>query len=136
MRPTPHRTREILWEAADRPGLEFARITESSSVVQIDGTVLGAREGVPFRLRYAINCSPKWVVQAVVVNVVCTDLDDLIRRYLLVDGPLPKEREDAVGVGESDGRTKVVTGVYSRIAAASSSSTSGMSPKASVRRIV
>lgn len=78
MRPTPHTTRELLWQHTDGVGLEFARVSESDTVVQIDGTVLGVRGGVPYRLRYAINCAPSWIVQAVVVSVVCVDLDDCV----------------------------------------------------------
>ena len=78
MRPTPHQTRELLWQAADGPGLEFTRVSESASVIQIDGTVLGMRSGMPYRVRYAINCTPEWIVQAVVVSVVCLDLEDLL----------------------------------------------------------
>ncbi len=77
-RPTPHHTRELLWQQADGLGLEFCRVSESDTVVQIDGTVLGVRGAVPYRLRYAINCAPDWIVQAVVVSVVCVDLDDLL----------------------------------------------------------
>ncbi len=78
MRPLPHHSREVLWQHTGGPGLEFARVNESASVVQIDGTVLSVRDGAPLRLRYAINCAPDWTVQAVVVSVVCAVFDDIV----------------------------------------------------------
>ena len=77
MRPSPHHSRDVLWQLAAGTGHEFARVSESESVVQIDGTVLTVREGAPLRLRYAINCAPDWTVQAVVLSMVCAAFDDV-----------------------------------------------------------
>lgn len=52
--------RDIVWEWADRPGLEHCSITATSQGVAADGVALFVLEGTIWRLRYRLACDAAW----------------------------------------------------------------------------
>ena len=52
--------RDIVWEWADRPGLEHLSLDIAPDGITADGVVLVALEGRPVRLRYSVRCDARW----------------------------------------------------------------------------
>src|SRR5260221_10136011 len=52
--------RDIVWEWADRPGLEHLSLDVAPDAVTADGIVVVALEGRPVRLRYSVRCDARW----------------------------------------------------------------------------
>jgi hypothetical protein len=52
--------RDIVWEWADRPGLEHLSLDIAPDGIAADGLVLVALEGRPVRLRYSVRCDARW----------------------------------------------------------------------------
>jgi len=52
--------RDIVWEWADRPGLEHCTVTATSAGVAADGLTLFVLDGTTWRLRYRLACDPGW----------------------------------------------------------------------------
>ena len=57
-----------MWSAWEGPGLEHLCLTVLDDGVVADGMVLGAAEGHPFRIAYAVRCDASWRVRAVRVG--------------------------------------------------------------------
>jgi hypothetical protein len=52
--------RDIVWEWADRPGLEHCSVTATPDGVAADGVALFVLEGTTWRLRYRLACDAAW----------------------------------------------------------------------------
>ncbi len=52
--------RDIVWEWADRPGLEHCTITATPMGVAADGLALFVLDGTTWRLRYRLACDAGW----------------------------------------------------------------------------
>ncbi len=52
--------RDIVWEWADRPGLEHLSLDIAPDGIAADGIVLVALEGRMVRLRYSVRCDARW----------------------------------------------------------------------------
>ena len=57
--------RHLLWERADGPGLEHLSGAVRADGVVADGVILATDDGVPFRLRYRIECDATWATRDV-----------------------------------------------------------------------
>jgi len=55
--------RDIVWEWADRPGLEHLSLDIAPDGIAADGVVLVALERRLVRLRYAVRCDARWAVR-------------------------------------------------------------------------
>ena len=54
--------RDIVWEWADRPGLEHLSFDIETNGITADGVVLVALDGRAVRLRYRVRCDARWRV--------------------------------------------------------------------------
>lgn len=54
--------RDIVWEWADRPGLEHLSLDIEADGITADGAVLVALDGRAVRLRYRVRCDARWRV--------------------------------------------------------------------------
>jgi hypothetical protein len=52
--------RDIVWEWADRPGLEHLSLDIAPDGIAADGIVVVALDGRPVRLRYSVRCDARW----------------------------------------------------------------------------
>lgn len=52
--------RDIVWEWADRPGLEHCTVTATSAGVAADGMALFVLDATTWRLRYRLACDAGW----------------------------------------------------------------------------
>src|SRR5260370_2426503 len=72
--------RDIVWEWADRPGLEHLSLDIAPDAVTADGIVVVALDGRPVRLRYSVRCDARWVFREASLAV---DLDGTQRNLAL-----------------------------------------------------
>lgn len=68
--------RDIVWEWADRPGLEHCTVTATPQGVAADGLALFVLDGTTWRLRYRLACDAGW---------------RFTRAALTLDGPGPAQ---------------------------------------------
>jgi uncharacterized protein len=75
--------RNIMWTPWDTPGLEHLRLVWYDDGIVADGVIIGYKQGLPFRARYAIRCDILWNVREVRIDL----LDQTSQRIeLLADG--------------------------------------------------
>jgi hypothetical protein len=61
--------RHLLWSPWHEPGLEHVQVSDSPMVVA-DGLIISIVQGVPYRLRYRIQCDAAWQVQEVALHLL------------------------------------------------------------------
>jgi hypothetical protein len=84
--------RDIVWEWADRPGLEHLSLDIAPDGIGAHGLVVVALDGRPVRLRYSVRCDAQWVFREASLAV---DLDGTQRNLALT--------RDANGQWRADG---------------------------------
>jgi hypothetical protein len=55
--------REVVWEFADRPGLEHLTISSNPDGIDAGGVILVEVDGETHTIRYQISCAPDWSVR-------------------------------------------------------------------------
>src|SRR5882724_3796668 len=55
--------RDVVWEWADRPGLEHLSLTVGDGAIAADGVVVVELDGATTRLRYALRCDGSWRIR-------------------------------------------------------------------------
>ena len=62
-----------MWNPWMEEGLEHLRLTQDGGGVVADSVIIGAENGVPFRIRYVIRCDVRWRVQNLRVSSLVGD---------------------------------------------------------------
>lgn len=62
-RPEARLQNAVLWRRLDQPSMEVCRLWRHAESFRLEGTVLGATEGIPVEVRYEVLCGPDWETQ-------------------------------------------------------------------------
>ena len=66
------KSRQVMWRALGRPGLERARLLVGEDEVTAWGVAVGAVNGTPYSLRYDIRCDAEWRTRSLRVESLLT----------------------------------------------------------------
>ncbi len=89
---------DVLWSRRDEVSIEHCRILEHPDYISIDGRVLSAIDGRPYRADYTIRCDREWRTQTVLVHVV----EGMTSRIELERLPTGGWRRDGADIPGSD----------------------------------